>query len=81
MNTNDKIKPLCAAIAKHEDWHSLTTHLLMYVQPASGIEALRNAIAMIDVIGQDADGEFQKTKANKKQTQQETIIDPDLQDL
>lgn len=81
MNTHDTIKPLCAAIAKHEDWHSLATHLLMYVQPASGIESLRNAIATIDSIGRDADGEFKKTKQKSKQEQSETIIDPDLQDL
>jgi hypothetical protein len=77
MNT-DKIKQLCASIAKHDDWEKLQAHLLMVSAPSSGIDTLRNALTHIQFIGENADGEFKKLKSPSKAQQTESNIDPDL---
>jgi len=75
---DDKIKPLCAAIVAHEQWNALQAYLLMRTAPSSGIDTLRNAIALVDFMGKDAQGEFKKPTKSKTKPTVETTVDPDL---
>ena len=75
---DEKIKPLCAAIVAHEQWNALQSYLLMRTMPSSGIDTLRNAIALIDFMGENAQGEFKKPTKGKTKQQVESTIDPDL---
>ncbi len=74
----DPIKPLCAAIVAHDQWSALQAYLLMRTAPSSGIDTLRNAIALIDFMGQDAQGAFKKPAKSKTKQTVESTIDPDL---
>jgi hypothetical protein len=74
----DPIKPLCAAIVAHDQWNALQAYLLMRTAPSSGIDTLRNAIALIDFMGQDAQGAFKKPAKSKTKQTVESTIDPDL---
>ena len=74
----DPIKPLCAAIVAHDQWNALQAYLLMRTAPSSGIDTLRNAIALIDFMGQDTQGAFKKTAKSKTKQTVESTIDPDL---
>jgi len=76
----DTIKPLCAAIVAHDQWNALQAYLLMRTAPSSGIDTLRNAIALIDFMGKDAQGEFKKPSKSKTKQTIESNIDPDLND-
>ena len=74
----DPIKPLCAAIVAHDQWNALQAYLLMRTAPSSGIDTLRNAIALIDFMGKDAQGQFKKPAKSKTKPTTDTTIDPDL---
>ena len=74
----DPIKPLCAAIVAHEQWNALQAYLLMRTAPSSGIDTLRNAIALIDFMGKDAQGAFKKPAKGKTKQTIDSNIDPDL---
>jgi hypothetical protein len=80
MNIN-KVKSLCSSIANHEDWNALQAYLLLTSQPSSGIDTIRDALNRISTIGEDTPA--QPLKKSKKQitTTEESITDPDLQEL
>jgi hypothetical protein len=74
----DQIKPLCAAIVAHEQWNALQAYLLMRTAPSSGIDTLRNAIALVEFLGENTQGAFKKPAKGKAKQTVESNIDPDL---
>jgi hypothetical protein len=80
MNT-DKIKPLCAAITKHEDWDSLVAYLSLAAAPSEGFDTLRNAIFQIERLGEQTEAEFKKQRTKKPNQHETEVIDPDLDEV